>query len=173
MRFVRRPASTKGSDQNLRIELEKSRIQKHRTLSSQLFYRKTKMPLSKHPAIKYVSTLFSTIFVGFGLTYVLYPRTGYSLYGFSNEPTSAHDWAVVERVMILYGVKDLFIAAAIFASTWFGTTKSAGTILIAGGACAGADGWVVRGEAGTGECNHWGYGSAMVGLGAVMMGLMG
>jgi hypothetical protein len=135
--------------------------------------QQTIMPLSNHPVIKYVSTLFSVIFLGFGMTYMLYPRTGYSLYGFSNTPSTPHDWAVTERIMVLYGAKDLFIAAAVFASTWFGTRKSAGMILIAGGACAGVDGWVVKGESGTGEWNHWGYGSAMMGLGAVMMGLMG
>jgi hypothetical protein len=129
-----------------------------------------RMPLSNHPAMKYASTLFSIIFLGFGLTYMLYPQTGYSLYGFSNTPSTSHDWAVMERIMSLYGAKDLFIAAAIFASTWFGTRKSAGMILIAGGACAGIDGWVVKGEAGTGEWNHWGYGGAMVVLGAIMMG---
>jgi hypothetical protein len=31
---------------------------------------------------------------------------------------------------------------------------------------------VVRKEAGGGEWNHWGYGSVMVGLGGVMMGLL-
>jgi hypothetical protein len=79
----------------------------------------------------------------------------------------------MERIMVLYGAKDVFIAIAIFASTWFGTRKSAGMILIAGGACAGVDGWVVKQEAGTNEWNHWGYGSVMVGLGAVMMGFLG
>lgn len=75
--------------------------------------------------------------------------------------------------MVLYGAKDVFIAAAIFASTWYGTRKSAGLILIAGGAAAGVDGWVVGEEAGMNEWNHWGYGSVMVVLGAVMTGLFG
>lgn len=131
------------------------------------------MSFSRNLIVLALPTFFSTIFLGFGLTYMLYPQTGYSLYGFSNAPSNPQEWAVMERVMVLYGAKDIFIAAAIFASTWFGTRKSAGLILIAGGACAGMDGWVVRGEAGTGEWNHWGYGSAMVGLGVVMTGLMG
>jgi hypothetical protein len=131
------------------------------------------MGLSRHPALLYLSTFFSIIFLGFGATYMLYPRVGYSLYGFSNTPSNASEWTNMENVMVLYGAKDLFIGTAIFASTWFGTRKSAGMILIAGGACAGVDGWVVKGEAGTGEWNHWGYGSAMVGLGATMMGWVG
>ncbi|KAH4917530.1 hypothetical protein HBH70_019220 [Parastagonospora nodorum] len=131
------------------------------------------MGLSRHPALLYASTAFSCILFGFGLTYMLYPRIGYSLYGFSASPSSTSEWAVMERIMILYGAKDLFMGAAIFASTWFGTRKSAGMILIAGGLCAGLDGVVVKNEAGTGEWNHWGYGSVMVGLGGSMLGLLG
>ncbi|CAO2648365.1 Nn.00g076320.m01.CDS01 [Neocucurbitaria sp. VM-36] len=87
--------------------------------------------LSIHPALPYLSSFFGTIFLGFGVTYILYPQTGYSLYGFSSSPTTPADWAVMERVMILYGAKDLFLGAAILASTWYGTRKSAGLILMA------------------------------------------
>jgi hypothetical protein len=130
-------------------------------------------PLSHHPSLPYVSTLFSAIFLAFGLTYMRSPRTGYSLYGFTNTPTTPADWAVMERIMVLYGAKDVFMAVAIFASTWFGTRRSAGLVLVAAGACAGIDGYVVGREAEVGEWNHWGYGSAMVVLGGVMMGLLG
>jgi hypothetical protein len=129
--------------------------------------------LSTHPALPYLSTFFSTVFFGFGITYMLYPQTGYSLYGFSTSPTTQADWAIMERIMVLYGARDVFIAAAIFASTWFGTRKSAGLMLMAASACAGIDGYVVGMEAGTGEWNHWGYGSAMGVLGLVMTGVLG
>lgn len=79
----------------------------------------------------------------------------------------------MQRVMVLYGAKDLFMTAAIFSSTWFGTRKSAGMVLVAGGLCAGVDGWVVSAQAGMGEWEHWGYGMGMVGVGAAMMGLLG
>ncbi|KAH7073782.1 hypothetical protein BKA63DRAFT_514774 [Paraphoma chrysanthemicola] len=131
------------------------------------------MPLSRHPALPYVATLFGTIFLGFGITYILYPQTGYSLYGFSSAPRSTSEWEIMERVMTLYGAKDIFLAAAIFASTWFGTRKSAGLILIAAGTCGGVDGYVVKQEAGTNEWNHWGYSSVMALVGAVMAGLLG
>ncbi|KAF3034786.1 hypothetical protein E8E12_003267 [Didymella heteroderae] len=98
------------------------------------------MGLSRSPLLPYISTFFGTIFLGFGLTYILAPRTGFDLFGFTSTPTSALDWAVMERIMVLYGAKDVFIAAAIFASTWFGTRKSAGCILVAAAACAGVDG---------------------------------
>ncbi|KAI8943777.1 hypothetical protein NX059_001752 [Plenodomus lindquistii] len=129
--------------------------------------------LSAMPILRYISTLFATIFLGFGTTYISYPRTGYSLFGFSSEPTSHADWEVMERVMVLFGAKDLFLGAAIFISTWFGTRRSAGLILVAASACAGVDGYVVGNEAGENHWNHWGYGSVMGIVGLVMAGLLG
>jgi len=79
----------------------------------------------------------------------------------------------MKRVMVLFGAKDLFMAAAILSSTWFGTRRSAGLIVLAGGLCAGVDGYVVNAQAGTGEWNHWGYGGLMVLVGAVMAGAVG
>lgn len=129
--------------------------------------------LSSLPLLRYVSTLFSLVFFGFGATYMLSPRTGYELYGFSASPSSTADWAIMERVMILYGAKDLFMGVAIFASTWFGSRRSAALVLLAASACAGVDGYVVKGEAGTGEWNHWGYGSMIGVVGLVMAGILG
>ena len=125
------------------------------------------MGLSRSPLVPYASTLFATIFLCFGLTYILSPRTGYTLFGFVSTPSSAHDWAVMQRIMVLYGAKDVFMGAAILASTWCGTRRSAGLVLVAAAACAGVDGWVVRSEAGTGEWNHWGYGSVVVTFGVL------
>ena len=57
----------------------------------------------------------------------------------------------MERIMILYSAKDIFMAVAIFVSTWFGTWKSAGLVLLAASAYAGVDGYVVgRGSGITG-----------------------
>lgn len=75
--------------------------------------------------------------------------------------------------MLLFGVKDVFMGVAIWSATLAGTRRSAGLILLAAGAAAGVDGWVVKQEAGTGEWGHWGYGSVMGVLGAVMAGLLG
>lgn len=41
--------------------------------------------------------------------------------------------------------------------------------MLAGAGCAGVDGAVVKGFVGSGEWAHWGYGSAMGVLGAVMV----
>lgn len=129
--------------------------------------------LSRAPILRLISTLFGLIFLGFGATYILSPRTGYSLYGFSSGPTTTADLEILDRVMVLYGAKDVFMSVAILASTWYGTRRSAGMILLAGAACAGIDGYIVGQEAGTNEWNHWGYGSAMGVVGLLMAGLLG
>lgn len=129
--------------------------------------------LSSHPALPYISSFFGSVFLGFGVTYMLYPQTGYSLYGFNASPTNAADWAIMERIMVLYGAKDLFMAVAILASTWYGTRRSTGIILLASSAAAGVDGYIVGNEAGTNHWNHWGYGSAIGVLGLIMTGLLG
>jgi hypothetical protein len=130
-------------------------------------------PISHQPFLRYLSTFFSAMFLAIGLTYMVSPRAGYSLYGFTSSPTTPGDWKIMERIMVLYGAKDVFVSVAIFASTWFGTRRSAGLVLIAAGACAGADGYVVQREAGIGGWNHWGYGSTMAVLGGIMMGVVG
>ncbi|KAF2826112.1 hypothetical protein CC86DRAFT_350551 [Ophiobolus disseminans] len=131
------------------------------------------MGISRHPALPYISSLFGCIFLFFGVTYISNPVQGFSFLGFTSTPTTPYDWDLMQRVMVLYGAKDLFMAAAILSSTWFGTRKSAGMVLVAGGLCAGVDGWVVGDQAGTGEWGHWGYGMVMVGVGAGMMGVLG
>ena len=131
------------------------------------------MGLSRSPLLPYLASFFGTIFLGFGATYILSPRTGFSLFGFTSSPTTPADWALMERIMILYGAKDVFIASSIFASTWCGTRRSAGLVMLAAAGCAGADGWVVKKEAGTGEWNHWGYGGVIGVVGLVMAGVLG
>ncbi|OSS48109.1 hypothetical protein B5807_06632 [Epicoccum nigrum] len=129
--------------------------------------------LSTHPCLPYLSSLCSLIFLAFGATYILSPRTGYTLYGFSSGPATPSDWAIMERIMVLYGAKDVFVGVAIACTTWVGTRKSAGVVLVAAGLCAGVDGWVVQSEAGRGAWNHWGYGSLMGVLGCVVGGVLG
>ncbi|OAG13444.1 hypothetical protein CC77DRAFT_1026670 [Alternaria alternata] len=134
--------------------------------------------LSVHPYVSFLSAAFGGMFLTIGLAYIFSPRRGYELFGFSAAPStpaawSLPEWALIERIMVLYGAKDAFVGVAILAATLAGNRRNAGLLLVAAGACAGVDGWVVRKEAGGGEWNHWGYGSVMVGLGGVMMGVLG
>lgn len=65
------------------------------------------------------------------------------------------------------------MGTAIYSAAWLGTRKSLGVILIAASVSAGIDGFVVNRTVGSGEWNHWGYGSMIGLLGIVSAGLLG
>lgn len=74
-------------------------------------------------------------------------------------------------VVIAFGAKLIGAAMAVYANIMFGTRKSLGLVLIAGGCVAGVDGWICKSYMGKGEWNHWGYGSMMVMVGSVLLGV--
>ncbi|KAF2277319.1 uncharacterized protein EI97DRAFT_432195 [Westerdykella ornata] len=131
------------------------------------------MPLSQHRAIPIAASLFGTIFAAFGFNYIFNPQQAFvSSFGFPY-PTAPAEQKILDSFCVLYGAKDLFMGTAIFAAAWLGTRKSLGVILLAAGASAGIDGWVVNATVGQGEWNHWGYGSVISVLGGVSLGLLG
>lgn len=129
------------------------------------------MPPPAHPILKGMATIFGTIFIGFGLAYTLYPRAAYPSIGLPS-PTTPRDADIMDAVITLFGAKDLFVGISILAATWLGNKRTAGILLVAGAACAAVDGWVVKGFTGTGEWNHWGYGTVMGTVGTLMTGLL-
>ncbi|KAL5420190.1 hypothetical protein PMIN03_000019 [Paraphaeosphaeria minitans] len=131
------------------------------------------MPSSGSPPklFRILATLFGTIFLGFGTAYTLYPRAACPSLGLP-APTTPRDADIVDAIMILFGAKDLFVGASILAATWLG--RVAGLLLVLGSACAGVDGWAVKGMSGEGEWNHWGYGGGVMGvMGVLMAGMLG
>ncbi|KAJ4287664.1 hypothetical protein N0V90_012367 [Kalmusia sp. IMI 367209] len=81
------------------------------------------MPLSTHPALRVLSTVFGTIFLGFGVAYTLYPRAAFSSIGLPS-PTTPRDADIMDAVITLFGAKDLFVGVAIHAALWMGNRKS-------------------------------------------------
>jgi hypothetical protein len=131
------------------------------------------MPLSQHPAIPIAASVFGTIFLGFGFNYLFNPRQAFtSSFGFPY-PTGAQEQAIMDSFCQLYAAKEFFMATAIYSAAWLGTRKSLGVILLAASVAAGMDGFIVNRAVGTGEWNHWGYGSVVGVLGLVSMGLLG
>lgn len=74
--------------------------------------------------------------------------------------------------MIAFGAKLIGASMAVYANVFFGTRKSLGLVLIAGGCVAGVDGWICKSYMGKGEWNHWSYGSMMVMVGSVLLGVV-
>lgn len=131
------------------------------------------MPLSQHPALAYLATLFGTVFVGFGFNFILNPRQAFTSSFDFPYPTAVQEQRTIDSFCVLFGAKDLFVGAAIFSAAWLGTRKSLGVILLAASLCAGIDGYVVNKTVGHGEWNHWGYGSMIGVLGLLSLGIFG
>lgn len=78
----------------------------------------------------------------------------------------------MHSLIILYAVRDVFMAIAIYAAHYFGNRKTLGWILIAASGVAFVDGVVVKEQIGRGEWNHWGY-APMVGVvGCLLLGVL-
>lgn len=125
------------------------------------------MPISQSPATRYAAYFFGSIFLGFGVNAMAFPQSALSFFELSY-PILPEQKNLVDALLIVYGVRDIFMGVAIFAAAYFGTTPALGWILFAAGGCAGVDGWVCKTFAGQGEMSHWGYGPVVAILGLVL-----
>ncbi|EAW15039.1 DUF4267 domain-containing protein [Aspergillus clavatus NRRL 1] len=124
--------------------------------------------MSQSSSLQLVSSLFGTIFIGFGVNAIFRPTHALTFFELT-PPTTASDRRIVDSLMAIYGVRDIFMGLAIYAAAFFGTRKSLGWILIAASAVAFADGAVCW-SLGAGEWNHWGYAPAITIVGALLLG---
>ena len=127
------------------------------------------MPLSNHPTLPLAATIFATIFVGFGFNAIYRPDHALSFFEFS-APLLPADKAMVESLMVVYGIRDIFIGVSIYAASFFGNKKTLGSILIAGSAVAFVDGFACKAQGNGVEWNHWGYAPMLTAVGVVLMG---
>jgi hypothetical protein len=67
--------------------------------------------------------------------------------------------------LVVYGIRDIFMGLAIYATTYFRNRTALGWILLSASAVAFGDGVVCRMYSGTGEWGHWGYAPAVLGVG--------
>jgi hypothetical protein len=130
--------------------------------------------LSQSPVLVLVATIFATIWVAGGVNCILRPTHALSLYEFViPEDTAAFVNDIIYSLMVIYGVRDIFMGVAIYAAVYFRDRKTLGWILIAGSAVAFVDGAVCFwGPVGTGEWGHWGYAPAVAVVGALLAGVL-
>ncbi|CAO1638119.1 unnamed protein product [Parajaminaea phylloscopi] len=130
------------------------------------------MPISRSPIISLAAAFFGTVFIGFGVNYILRPYDAFGTFGLPYVSNAA-DQTIIDSFCKLFGVKDLFMGFSIFTALFFGSRKTLGALLIASSAAAFADGAIVKAHAGTGEWNHWGYGSMVGVVGLLAFGVLG
>ncbi|KAJ5104483.1 hypothetical protein NUU61_001830 [Penicillium alfredii] len=126
------------------------------------------MSILKSPLCLAASAV-GTIFVAFGVNAVLRPDNALTFFEFE-PPAAATDKNMVDSLMAVYGVRDIFMGLAIYAAAFVGTRRSLGWTLLAASAVASADGFVCWTH-GQGEWNHWGYAPMVAVLGGLLLGL--
>lgn len=126
--------------------------------------------LSQSPSLRIAASVFATIFVGFGINAMVRPDSALGFFEFQ-APTSARDQKMVESLMVVYGVRDMFMGLAIYAAAYFGDRRTLGWIVVAGSGVAFADGAVCRAH-GKGEWNHWGYAPMLTAVGSLLLGVL-
>ena len=135
--------------------------------------------LSTLPYLELAASFYATIFIGFGILWFVNPPTALSFFelpypqGTSKGPVkkgSADAKKTMDAFSVAYGVRDIFMGAAIYAAALYGTRQALGWIVIAAGCVAGTDGAVCKFMVGKGEMNHWSYAPVLVMLGGVMLG---
>ncbi|KAJ5360633.1 hypothetical protein N7517_009824 [Penicillium concentricum] len=127
------------------------------------------MPLSHSVILRLAASAIATIFVGFGVNAILRPDHALTFFEFQ-PPTSLVDKQMVDSLMAVYGVRDIFMGAAIYAASYFGTRTTLGWILIAASSVAFADGFVCWTH-GQGQWNHWGYAPMVAVAGSLLLGV--
>lgn len=126
------------------------------------------MTVSQSPYLGLIAAVFGTIPSAFGINSVLRPDHALSFFHFEDLRTPG-DEQLVKYLMIVYGVRDVFMGLALWLTLYFGTRKALGAVMIGTGLVAIADGVVCKMH-GTGEWDHWGYSPVLFGIGLLLMG---
>ena len=143
-------------------------------LTQPLCYILHNMPtsrLSQSPSLLIAAGVIATLFVGFGINYILRPANALEFFEFG-ALASASEKKLVDGLMAICGVRDIFMGLAIYLAVYFRDRKSLGCLLIAGSCVAFVDGVVCRTQVGKGEWNHWGYAPVLTAVGILLLGVM-
>ncbi|KAJ5612472.1 hypothetical protein N7510_005666 [Penicillium lagena] len=127
------------------------------------------MPLSQNKALHLAANTIATISIGFGFNAFLRPQHGLTFFAW-DYPTSLPERQLVDSLMYIYGIRDIFMGVAIYICSFWGTRQSLGWVLVANGAVALADGFVCW-TWGEGQGAHWGYAPLIIGVGGALLGL--
>jgi hypothetical protein len=127
--------------------------------------------LSQSSGLRSIGLLFGAIPIGFGINAILRPDHALTFFEFE-PPALPADKALVNSLMVVYGIRDIFMGVAVFAAAYHRAHKTMGWILIAIGGVAFGDGLVCY-QAGKGEWNHWGYAPVLAVVGSLFLGLLG
>lgn len=121
-------------------------------------------------AFRLISTIFGTIFIAFGINAILRPSNALTFFELPY-PSSVSDKVLVDALLAVYGIRDIFMGISIYAAAYFGDRRVLGWIVLAGSGVAFADGAVCKVYAGSGEWSHWGYAPMLGVVGGLLLGI--
>ncbi|KAL4950918.1 hypothetical protein BDW69DRAFT_171123 [Aspergillus filifer] len=127
------------------------------------------MPLSQHPALPIGAKAFSLMAIGFGINALVRPEHALTFFEWEM-PHALDERQLVEALLYVYGVRDIFWGLAIWIAAAYGNQKTAGWTLIAASGVAFADGYICY-TWGHGQWGHWSYAPMFTALGAAFLGL--
>ncbi|KAJ5146272.1 uncharacterized protein N7515_000836 [Penicillium bovifimosum] len=127
------------------------------------------MPLSHSNVLRLVASVIATIWVAFGVNAILRPDHALTFFEFQ-PPALTADKQMVDSLMAVYGVRNVFMGAAIYVTSYLGSRSNLGWILIAAGGVAFADG-IICWTHGQGQWNHWGYAPMITAVGSLLLGV--
>jgi hypothetical protein len=136
------------------------------------------MALSSNSYLPIAAGVIATIFTGFGINAMVNPQGGLTFFELEypsqatvkdREVLSKFKLAV-DALSVVYGARDVFIGAALYATFFFGSKEALGWICVAAGVTAGVDGAVCKFMIGKGAMNHWGYAPGVAAVGLLLLG---
>ncbi|KAK3322952.1 hypothetical protein B0H66DRAFT_217463 [Apodospora peruviana] len=116
--------------------------------------------------LQLLSHAFATLFIGFGFNAIFNPTHALTFFEFS-PPTDPATARMVDSLLAVYGVRDIFMGVAIFSAAFFGTKQSQGWTLLAASGVAIVDG-IVCWTHGQGQWGHWSYAPAVAVVGGLL-----
>ncbi|KAL4917410.1 hypothetical protein BDW62DRAFT_184016 [Aspergillus aurantiobrunneus] len=127
------------------------------------------MSISQHPGLRIGTQAFALMAFGFGVNAILRPEHALSFFEWEM-PQSLPERQLVEGLLYVYGVRDIFWGLATYIASAYGSRQTAGLTLVAGSAVAFADGFICW-TWGKGQWGHWSYAPMFTVVGAALLGL--
>lgn len=128
------------------------------------------MPISQSPALRIAASAGATIALGFGINAIFRPESALTMFEWV-PPASASAKTLVNNLVVIYGVRDVYMGVVIYIAACFGDRKTLGWIVVATSCVALADGAICWIQQGKGQWNHWSYAPMLVGLGSLLLGV--
>lgn len=108
---------------------------------------------SESNGFRITSAALGTVCLGIGIHAILRPRETLALVEFDSL-ASTTDERLINSLLPMLGFRDIFMSIAIYAASYFGSSKTLGWVWLASGGVAFGDGLIAHSH-GLNYMNHW------------------